>query len=71
MTAEFNAGSWASDGLLAWVLSNLGTFWWQSHTLTHLARDDLGQNDCDNEDGGKGICVTLNPPFFFTQISKW
>lgn len=52
MTAEFNSGAWASDTLLSWVLDNLDTFWWQSHTLSHLSRDDLGQSDCSIEDGG-------------------
>lgn len=52
MTAEFNAGSWASDDLLVWVLANLSSFWWQSHTLSHLARDNLGESDCAAEDGG-------------------
>lgn len=55
MTAEFNSGAWAADGLLGWVLSNLGTFWWQSHTLSHLARDDLGASDCAIEDGGESF----------------
>lgn len=53
MTAEFAAGSWAADGLLGWVLANLDTFWWQSHTLSHLSRDDLGESDCTIEDGGE------------------
>lgn len=53
MTAEFNSGAWGADGLLGWVLDNLGTFWWQSHTLSHLARDDLGESDCAIEDGGE------------------
>lgn len=53
MTAEFNSGAWASDTLLSWVLDNLDKFWWQSHTLSHLARDNLGQSDCSIEDGGE------------------
>ena len=60
MTTEFAAGSWASDDLLAWVLDNLGTFWWQSHTLTHLSRDDLGESDCSIEDGGEQMCYTAS-----------
>lgn len=61
MTAEFDSGAWAVDGLLGWVLDNLGTFWWQSHTLSHLARDDLGESDCANEDGGdEGVMYVVS-----------
>eukprot|EP00903_Cladosiphon_okamuranus_P021170 g19446.t1 len=63
MTVEFETGAWASDGLLAWVLSNLGTFWWQSHTLSHLARDDLGESDCSIEDGGNAQIAVLTGMF--------
>lgn len=46
-------GAFNSDDLLARVQADLGAFYWQSHTLTHLARDNLGANDCDIEDGGE------------------
>lgn len=55
MKAEFDSGEWASDDLLSWVLDNMESFWWQSHTLAHLARDNLGQSDCDIEDGGEVV----------------
>lgn len=55
MQAEFAAGGWVSDDLLAATVADLGAFYWQSHTLTHLARDNLGAADCDIEDGGERI----------------
>ncbi|CAM9431410.1 unnamed protein product [Scytosiphon promiscuus] len=63
MTAEFDGGAWSADGLLGWVISNLGTFWWQSHTLSHLARDDLGESDCSIEDGGNAQIAVLTGMF--------
>lgn len=53
MTAEFEAGEWASDDLLEAAISLKDDFFWQSHTFSHLARDDLGESDCQAEDGGK------------------
>lgn len=53
MTSEFNSGDWNSDDLLGWCVNNKQAFWWQSHTLTHLARDNLGESDCTIEDGGE------------------
>lgn len=71
MTAEFDSGAWASDALLSWVLDNLDTFWWQSHTLSHLARDNLGQSDCTIEDGGEREaeegCLYAFAPFRWQQ----
>lgn len=55
MTSEYASGDWDSDDLLGWCVSNKEAFWWQSHTLTHLARDNLGVSDCTIEDGGKLI----------------
>lgn len=52
MAEDVTAGLFAGDDLLARVQADLGAFYWQSHTLTHLARDNLGVNDCDIEDGG-------------------
>lgn len=57
MTSEFNSGDWNSDDLLGWCVNNKQAFWWQSHTLTHLARDNLGESDCTIEDGGE--CMPL------------
>ena len=53
MAADIDAGLFNGDDLLARVQLDLGAFYWQSHTLTHLARDNLGTNDCDIEDGGE------------------
>lgn len=55
MTAEYEAGSWAADDLLTWVVANKDSFWWQSHTLSHLARDNLGTSDCEIEDSGRPL----------------
>eukprot|EP00903_Cladosiphon_okamuranus_P009435 g8995.t1 len=49
---EIDAGLFESDDLLAQVQADLDAFFWQSHSLTHLSRDNLGKNDCDIEDGG-------------------
>ncbi|CAN0374160.1 unnamed protein product [Pylaiella littoralis] len=70
MTAEFNGGLWAADDLLAWVLSNLDTFWWQSHTLSHLMRDDLGRNDCENEDSGL-VQIAVLTGMFASENYNW
>ncbi len=53
MTEDYEAGLFASDDLLARAQADLDAFYWQSHTMTHLARDNLGKNDCDIEDGGE------------------
>ena len=53
MQAEIDSGLFASDDLLARVQADLDAFYWQSHTLSHLARDNLGKNDCDSEDAGQ------------------
>lgn len=55
--AEYDSGLYASDDLLARVQADLGAFYWQSHTLSHLSRDNLGKNDCDIEDGGQPTFV--------------
>ncbi|CAN0561855.1 unnamed protein product [Ectocarpus sp. 12 AP-2014] len=52
MQDDYDAGLFASDDLLARVQADLDAFFWQSHTLTHLSRDNLGKSDCDIEDGG-------------------
>lgn len=57
MTIEYARGDWNSDELLLWCINNREAFWWQSHTLTHLARDNLGESDCAIEDGGKWTLV--------------
>lgn len=52
MKEDYAAGKFAADDLLARSLADMDAFFWQSHTLTHLARDNLGKNDCDSEDTG-------------------
>lgn len=43
----------AKDALLDASLSVLDKFYWQSHSLSHLARDNLGVIDCKIEDYGE------------------
>lgn len=52
MEQDIIDGKFAGDDLLARVQADLNAFYWQSHTLTHLARDNIGANDCAIEDGG-------------------
>ena len=59
MQAEYDAGLYASDDLLARVQADLDAFYWQSHTLSHLSRDNLGKNDCDIEDGGQSTIIVV------------
>lgn len=58
MAQDVAAGKFLGDDLLARVQADLNAFYWQSHTLTHLARDNLGANDCDIEDGGEFTVYT-------------
>lgn len=53
MRTEFDCGDWDSDDLLMASLDMVHDFHWQSHTMSHLARDDLGETDCNMEDGGE------------------
>lgn len=53
LSEEIDAGLFESDGLLAQVQADLDAFFWHSHSLTHLARDNLGKSDCDIEDAGQ------------------
>lgn len=54
MTAEYESGTWnRTDDLLVASLEQKNDFFWQSHTLSHQARDNLGEVDCQSEDGGK------------------
>lgn len=53
MATDIDAGVFASDDLLARVQADLDAFYWQSHTFSHLARDNLGLNDCRAEDAGE------------------
>ena len=52
LTSEFNSGGWNSDDLLDYTVSNTNKFWWQSHGLAHMLRDDLLSEDCFIEDRG-------------------
>lgn len=60
MNQEYTAGLWGADNLLRYVIRVLRYGFWQSHTLSHLARDNLGQYDCDAEDGGEGSDYSTN-----------
>ena len=50
MKADFEAGLWDGDDLFQWFIENKGFFWTQSHSFSHLARDAIGQSDCEIED---------------------
>lgn len=64
MAAEFN--DWkVKDLLLSASLDMKDDFFWQSHTLSHQARDNLGQLDCESEDGGKNF----NYSMYYTSCS--
>ena len=54
MRAEYLSGKWnRTDDLLLASLELKNDFFWQSHTLSNQARDNLGEVDCQSEDGGK------------------
>lgn len=58
MAEEFSSSdsnvNWkANDLLLAESITLQEDFFWQSHTLSHLARDNLGLSDCYTEDTGE------------------
>lgn len=53
MAEDIAANKFTGDDLLDRVQADLDAFYWQSHTLSHLGRDNLGANDCDIEDGGE------------------
>ncbi|CAN0017372.1 unnamed protein product, partial [Ectocarpus sp. 13 AM-2016] len=59
MQDDYDAGLFDSDDLLARVQADLDAFFWQSHTMTHLSRDNLGKNDCDIEDGGNARLAVM------------
>ena len=59
MTAEFNNGQWSSDDLLDYTTSNTDKFWWQSHGLAHMLRDDLVAADCFIEDRGNAEITNI------------
>ena len=53
MAQDIESGLFEKDDLLARVQADLDAFYWQSHTFSHLARDNLGLNDCRTEDAGE------------------
>lgn len=69
MAAEFAAGAWSSDELLASCIALKNDFYWQSHTLSHLARDNLGTSDCDTEDGGEFFFNCFPPTLLLCSSS--
>lgn len=58
---EFESGLWDTDTLLMATISSMDDLYLQSHTVSHLARDNLGVSDCETEDGGESS----------TQITWW
>ena len=63
MQSDFTNGLWDSDDLLGWFLDNMGVFHMQGHSLTHMARDNLGTNDCKIEDTGNTQIAVLTGLF--------
>lgn len=55
MRDEIDSGLFESDDLLVQIQADLDAFYWQSHSLTHLARDNTGKDDCDIEDQGQQL----------------
>eukprot|EP00904_Undaria_pinnatifida_P011670 jgi/Undpi1/7633/HiC_scaffold_23.g10106.m1 len=70
MREDYEEGLWAGDDLLEWVTSNLDKFYWQSHTLTHIIRDNLGAADCAIEDSGNAQMAVLIG-FFADDNYNW
>ncbi|CAM9819067.1 unnamed protein product, partial [Scytosiphon promiscuus] len=60
----------ATDQLLVHVQENLDAFYWQSHTFSHLARDDLGFNDCLAEDAGN-VQIALLLGLYDSENYNW
>ncbi|CAM9550448.1 unnamed protein product, partial [Discosporangium mesarthrocarpum] len=71
MGQEYGAGDWASDDLLAKVLETMMDFQWHSHTLTHLARDDLLYDDCAIEDQGNVQIAILLDFYYNNPNQSW
>ncbi|CAM9972579.1 unnamed protein product [Choristocarpus tenellus] len=73
MQNEYEAGGWANDDLLAAVLTEevKTTFHWQSHTMSHLARDNLGQSDCTIEDTGNVELVKAVGFYYGNENYNW
>ncbi|CAM9922367.1 unnamed protein product, partial [Scytosiphon promiscuus] len=63
MKAEFEDGLWATDDLLNASLALKDDFHWQSHTMSHLARDNLGEEDCVMEDGANAWIAVITGLF--------
>lgn len=48
----YDTGAFDQDDLLHEAQDLKDEFFWQSHTFSHLARDNLAEYDCSMEDGG-------------------
>lgn len=68
LRADYAAGLWASDDLLATSQALQDDFHWQSHSFSHLARDNLGSSDCATEDGGMYARRTSSLPAIFYKF---
>ncbi|CAM9243838.1 unnamed protein product, partial [Pylaiella littoralis] len=51
------------DDLLAASRALKNSFLWQSHSMSHLARDDLGKADCTMEDGANAWVAVITGLF--------
>ncbi|CAM9818998.1 unnamed protein product [Scytosiphon promiscuus] len=70
MADDIDAGNFTVDDLLVHVQENLDAFYWQSHTFSHLARDDLGVNDCLAEDAGN-VQMAILLGFYDSDNYNW
>lgn len=74
LTDSFTSENWVEkDDLLKASLELVERFHWQSHTMSHLARDNLGETDCIMEDGGEEQYgrVGRGGAFRRTYVVKW
>ncbi|CAM9308757.1 unnamed protein product [Choristocarpus tenellus] len=73
MATEFLTNLWQSDDLLASVLSDAmkTKFHWQSHTMSHLARDNLGISDCTIEDQANIEIAKLTGFYYGNENFNW
>ena len=70
MKDEFDNGVWDSDLLLEWFLTNHDDVYMQGHTLSHVARDNLGVSDCSVEDIGN-VQIGVITGLFENQNYNW
>ncbi|CAM9244706.1 unnamed protein product [Choristocarpus tenellus] len=72
MAADFAAGLWSSDDLMTATLTTVkDKFYWQSHTMSHLSRDNLGASDCQIEDEGNIALAKAMDWYYTNENFNW